>query len=38
MYAIVAPEDNDKQFEYWLAICVEPKKKLICDQVDDDGF
>lgn len=38
MYVVVAPEDNDEQVEYWLARCVEPKKKLICDQVDDDGF
>lgn len=32
------PSDNDEQTEYWLSRCVEPKKKLICHQVDDDGF
>ena len=38
MYAVIAPIDNDEQTEYWLARCVEPKKKLTCHQVDDDGF
>ena len=32
------PSDNDELTEYWLARCVEPKKKLTCHQVDNDGF
>ena len=38
VYDIIAPNDNDEQIKYWLARCVEHKKKLICHQVDDDGF
>ena len=38
VYVVIVPTDNDEQIEYWLARCVEPKKKLICHQVDDDGF
>ena len=38
VYAIIAPNDNDEKTENWLARCVEPKKKLTCHQVDDDGF
>jgi hypothetical protein len=38
VYVVVAPEDNEEQTDYWLARCVQPKKKLICHEVDDDGF
>ena len=37
-YVVIAPNDNDENTEYWLAKCVEPKKKFIFHQVDDDGF
>ena len=38
VYVVIAPNENDRKTEYWLAICEEPKKKLICHQVDDDCF
>ena len=38
VYVVIVPIDNDEQTEYSLARCVEPKKKLTCHQVDDDGF
>ena len=38
VYVVIVPTDNDEQTEYWLARCVESKKKLTCHQVDDDGF
>ena len=39
LYVVIAPNDNDEHTEYWLARCVEPKKrKLTCHQVDNDGF
>ena len=38
VYVVIAPNYNNEQTEYWLARCVEPKKKLTCHQVDDDGF
>ena len=38
LHGFIAPDDNDELIEYWLARRVEPKKKLICHQVNDDGF
>ena len=38
VYDVTSPNDNDELTEYWLARCVEPKKKMIFHQVDDDGF
>ena len=38
VYAVIAPNDKNEHTEYCLARCVEPKKKLTCHQVDDDGF
>ena len=38
VYVVITPNDNDEHIEYGLARCVEPKKKLTCHQVDDDGF
>ena len=38
VYVVIVLSDNDEQTEYWLARCVEPKKKLTCHQVDNDGF
>ncbi len=32
------PSNNDEQTKYWLVRCVEPKKKLMFHQVDDDAF
>ena len=35
---MITPNDKYEQTKYWLARCVEPEKKLIYHQVDDDGF
>ena len=38
VYAVIAPEGNEEQTEYWLARCVETKHKLLTPREDDDGF
>lgn len=38
VYAVVAPQGNEEQTEYWLARCVERKHKLVHTRVDDDNF
>ena len=35
---MVAPQGNDKKFDYWLARCVRGKQKLTQPITDDDGF
>lgn len=38
VYAVVAPQGNKEGSNYWLAQCVQGKKKITKPMADDDGF